>query len=78
MLKGYIIIAACKDECVTNLSEPVQGWFQRMGSKDIFKVQYRHSYAFIGFWGSKDKFNEKMARNKHDSVSVTQVVSVDA
>ena len=31
--KGYIVVAACKDECSTKLSEKIFTWFERMGSK---------------------------------------------
>ena len=30
-----IVIAACKDDCVTNLSEAGKQWFIDMGSEDI-------------------------------------------
>lgn len=31
--EGQIVAAACKDECVTNLSEKATNWFKEMGSK---------------------------------------------
>ena len=30
--EGYIIVAACKDDCVTELSEEAKKWFEDMGS----------------------------------------------
>ena len=38
---GCIIAAACKDECVFNLSNTGKKFFERMGSKHIWKVRYR-------------------------------------
>ena len=29
---NYIVVAACKDDCVTNMSETVRKWFFLMGS----------------------------------------------
>ena len=37
----YIVIAACKDECATNLSEAGRQWFEDMGSKVIASLEYR-------------------------------------
>ena len=45
---GFIIAAACKDECSKNLSQKVKDWFTALGSKYINDVKYRLSYAFIG------------------------------
>ena len=33
--KGYIVLAACKDDCVTNLSNMGKQWFINMGSNFI-------------------------------------------
>ena len=38
---GHIVAAACKDDCVTKLSDLVQGWFEYMGSEEIKKLTYR-------------------------------------
>ena len=32
---GYIIVAACRDECVKNLSKKGKDWFKKHGSKEI-------------------------------------------
>lgn len=32
---GYIVVAACKDDCVSNLSENGKQWFESMGSTQI-------------------------------------------
>ena len=45
---GNIIVAACKDECIHALSNQGKEFFEKMGSKEIWKVKYRHSFAFIG------------------------------
>ena len=39
--KGYIIIAACQDECVTKLSYTIKKWFSKMGSKEVWNIKYR-------------------------------------
>lgn len=33
--EGMIIIVACQDECVKNMSDSVKNWFEKMGSKLI-------------------------------------------
>ena len=33
--EGYIVAAACKDECVTQLSLTGKLWFETMGSEEI-------------------------------------------
>ena len=32
---GYIVAAACKDECTANLSDTIKNWFIGMGSSSI-------------------------------------------
>ena len=34
--EGYIVVASCKDDCVTNLSHYSKLWFESMGSKEIW------------------------------------------
>ena len=53
---GYIIVAACKDDCRFNLSEEVMCWFASIGSNAIWRLKNFHSFAFIG----------KVGRNGHD------------
>lgn len=38
---GYIILAACKDDCFASLSYKAKLWFSGLGSKEIWKLQYR-------------------------------------
>ena len=38
---GYIVAAACKDDCVRNLSEDAKQWFSDMGSKEIKNLGFR-------------------------------------
>lgn len=33
--KGYIVAAACKDDCTTNLSKRGISWFETLGSKEL-------------------------------------------
>ena len=50
---GYILIAACKDDCVTNLSKDAKYWFADLGSQKIWDLTYRESFAFIAVFGQK-------------------------
>lgn len=38
---GFIVAAACQDDCVKNMSEEAKMWFAMMGSKEIHKLEYR-------------------------------------
>ena len=72
---GHIVVAACKDDCVTKLSEKGKLWFENMGSKDILKLKYRCGFAFIGIFGGKSskKPIEIVSKSKVDSVTISQV-----
>ena len=48
---GFIVIAACKDECSTRLSRDSKKWFEYIGSKLIKNVKYRLGFCFIGVVG---------------------------
>ena len=48
---GYIVIAACKDECSTNMSVHARILFTDMGSQEIWKIERRQGYVFIGTIG---------------------------
>lgn len=39
--RGYIICAACMDDCASNLSENAKRWFEMFGSKEIRNIKYR-------------------------------------
>lgn len=56
---GFIVVAACKDEFVSNLSESGKQWFAKMGSKDIWRLQFRQGFAFIGKSGITAANEEK-------------------
>ena len=58
--KNYIVVAACKDECVSKLSLAAMQWFIGMGSQEIKKLGHRQGYAFIGINGT-ERANEKRA-----------------
>lgn len=58
--EGYIIAAACMDDCASNLSETAKVWFANMGSTEILKLEPRQPYAFIGVSGRRD-LREKRA-----------------
>ena len=57
---GTIVAAACKDDCSTKLSEEAKKWFAKMGSEEIWNLDYRQGFAFIGKIG-KGKVIEKRA-----------------
>ena len=62
---GSIVVAACKDDCATNLSKYAKSWFAKMGSKEIWKLGYRQGFAFIGVLSGKDEFQEKRAAHQY-------------
>lgn len=59
----FIVAAACKDECSEQLSFGGRKWFESMGSTEIWNVDYRQSFAFIGVYGSKSYAIEKRAQS---------------
>lgn len=71
--KGYILAAACKDDCFTSLSYEGSKFFGEMGSKFMWKLGYRKGFAFIGISGKIENavVNEKRSYNTKDAVSVT-------
>ena len=69
---GHIVVAACKDECFTNISESAKKWFTDMGSKEINNLKYREGFAFIGINGEVFA-NEMRGGNTKDGVEVTQI-----
>ena len=70
---GHIVAAACKDDCVTNLSEKSKAWFREIGSKEIDKLEYRQGFAFIGIYGQKNRVIEKRGLKPGNEVTVQQV-----
>lgn len=44
----YIVAIACKDDCVSSLSDKAKSWLRSMGSIEIDELQYRDSFGFIG------------------------------
>lgn len=46
--ENYIIVAACSDECISNLSQKGKQWFSNLGSKQIWHLKYRCGFSFIG------------------------------
>lgn len=73
---GSIVIAACKDECITKLSFKGYFWFRDMGSKAIDLLKWRCAFAFIGVIGGKQPV-EQYAEDEDGAVSVTQVFQLD-
>ena len=70
---GSVVVAACKDDCVTSLSVKAKNWFRNMGSQEIQILDYRQSFSFIGITGKKQAVNEQRAPNLGDQASVTQI-----
>ena len=56
---------------MTHMSRKVYGFFARMGSKQILKLQYRHSYAFIGIYG-RCMFIEKRGASLKEAVELVK------
>lgn len=70
--EGYIVVAACKDDCVTKLSQYGKQWFANMGSVEIWNLEYRQGFAFVGISGRKE-FYEKRATDLKDRVVITKL-----
>lgn len=51
--KDFIVIGACMDECVSNLSQEAKTWFGKLGSLEIHDLEYRCAYTIIGIGGRK-------------------------
>ena len=68
--EGFIIIAACQDDCVTQLSSFAKAWFQAMGSKEIANLEFRQGWAFIGQIGAAEA-NEARAKTPEEVASIT-------
>ena len=39
--EGWVVVAACEDECTTQLSQLAKNWFIDMGSMEIQNLKYR-------------------------------------
>lgn len=46
--ENFIVVAACKDDCVKHLTEKGRQFFVDLGSKLINKLKYREGFVFIG------------------------------
>ena len=74
--EGHIIIAACKDECTTKLSQAGRRWFSDLGSTQISNLKYRQGFAFIGIIG-REEANEKISTSTRTPASVAQVLQIN-
>lgn len=70
---GFIVIVACKDESFSNLSQKGKRFFGEMGSTEIYKLEYRQSFAFIGIFGRNNEAYEKRSPDTKHKVSVTML-----
>ena len=71
--KGHIVIAACKDGCITHMSTTCYHWFKSMGSRAIQKLKFRMGFAFIGISQISSHVKEKRAKHKKNSVKVHKI-----
>ena len=62
--KGHIVVAACMDECSNKLSYYAKMWFRSMGSEEIWDLEYRDGFVFIGVCGETD-FQESRSKTKY-------------
>ena len=67
---NYIVVAACKDDCISHLSLKGKTWFKNLGSTEIEYVRYRYAFVFIGQRES-GIVNEKRALSIEDEVCAT-------
>lgn len=67
---GYIVVAACKDDCVKNLSKKCKMWFGKMGSTEIWDLCYRQGWAFISMIGLSNPNEKRETVAEAKSVSV--------
>ena len=67
---GHIVVAACKDDCATNLSRKAKKWFKKMGSKEVGKIRYRCAFVFVGIVGAKEA-SEKRGNRQREEVSLS-------
>ena len=70
--EGYIVAAACKDECVSSMSSKVKNWFEGMGSEKITNLNYREGFAFVGISG-RQQMNENKSADTSKTVQAIQV-----
>ena len=67
--------AACRDDCITNMSEKGKKWFEDMGSLEIKELGYRQGFAFIGQFG-KQVCVERKAKYYKDKVFAAEIFEV--
>ena len=67
---GRIMAVACKDECTTKLSNIAYWFFNNNGAKEMWNLNYRQGFAFIGIVGTQEG-NESRAATTRDTASVT-------
>ena len=78
MPDGSIVVAAGKDECSAAMNNVCKAWFADMGSAEIWNLEYRHSFAFIGTAGQKDGALEKRAKSRFKPAHIQQIFQKNA
>lgn len=69
MKKGDILIAACKDDCVSSLSQEAMNFFIEMGSRKLNSLKAKDNFSFIGVIGSNGEYVEASGTGKDNAVS---------
>ena len=69
LLEEYIVVAACKDECEKAFSEAAKSWFTSMGSKEVWNIENRQGWVFIGNSAKRESF-EKRSKQKEKVVEI--------
>ena len=72
---GFIVAAACRDDCVKSLSETTKKWFESMGSDIISDLKYREGFSFIGVKGQQIALEKKPVEMK-GIAQVTQIFAL--
>ena len=63
---GYMVVAACQDDCATKLSFKSKDWFRQLGSSEIYNLKYRQGFSFIGIKGSRTAYEKRGAGKPAD------------
>ena len=77
--QGYVVAVACKDECSKSWNWGGKKFLVHMGAIEIWYLQYRQGYVFIGEFGRAAPWgcaNEKRAEKVEEAVSTTQVFTL--
>ena len=75
---GFIVVAACMDDSVSELSYAGRKWFSEMGSTEIWSLDSRRSFAFIGVMGRNQVMEQRGTEPRnHASATFVAIVKTD-